>query len=208
MTRHRTQWIKHPARILLAACMFAGLAPFALAQVERQHGAHVHGEGAGTLAFDANQWSMSLNLPGFNVVGFEHQPNTDQQQQQLDSAMAWLEQGQWLEFDPRGQCSTETLEVTAQGYGEMGEQDHEHNHEHDHGHDHHQDHAHNHGETGHAYFEILVSGSCESVEKVSNWTMDVFDQFPNNELIRVAVLTETGAFEASLTPSNQRIDFD
>lgn len=198
------------------------------AQIERQHAAHVHGQGQASLAFDGPSWTLFLELPGFNVVGFEHPPNTEQQQQTLDEAIAFLEGGTWLSFNPEGQCRLSELELLSLGYastdhdahhdhdpshhhGEEHDQDHNqkndhaHNGEHAHDHDHE---YHNHDkEHAHARFQIEASGECENTNRLAWWSLGLFDGFPNNESLTVAVLTQTQAFEAVLTPNQQKIVF-
>lgn len=56
-----------------------------------QHGAHVHGIGELNLVQQGAVLQMELLLPAANITGFEHQPGTPQQQQQLDKAIAQLQ---------------------------------------------------------------------------------------------------------------------
>lgn len=193
-------------RGLLAALLFTGMGvSTSQAQIERQHGAHVHGEGQASLAFDGSAWTLSLEMPGFNVVGFEHAPNNDQQQQALSDAMAALEQGAWLSFNSESQCRAEAARAQSMGYASTEHVSHNHDRRHNHDHEHNEDHGH---ADGHARFEIEVQGVCERTDRLAWWGLDLFDGFPNNEAISVAVLTQSQAFEAVLTPKQQRIVFD
>lgn len=168
------------------------------AQIERQHAAHVHGEAAGSLAVDGSTVSVQLALPGHNVVGFEHPPRTDAQQQRFDQAMNALQQGEWLAFNPAAGCATQSMSATPSGFG--GD-DHDHDHGDDHGHDQ------SHDDDSHAQFELVAVAECARPEALQWAEVQLFDGFPNNEQIVVDVLTAQSAFQARLAPGASRIEW-
>ena len=203
------------------------------AQIERQHAAHVHGEATGSLAVDGSTVSVQLALPGHNVVGFEHPPRTDAQQQRFDQAMIALQQGEWLQFNPTADCAVESMSTMPSGFGgaqSMGDQrgdDHDHghdkdNHNHDdnghdhdddHNHDHDDDHNHDHNNNqghdhdSHAQFELTAVAECARPEALQWVEFQLFDGFPNNEKIVVDVLTAQSVFQAQLVPGAGRIEW-
>ena len=196
---------------VLGAFLVFNALPLA-AQIERQHGAHVHGEGSGSLAIDGANLSMVLEIPGFNIVGFEHAPNNSSQRTELDNALSILNTGQWLTLDPRGDCEISKQSATAEGFGdeamasgaEAGD-DHNHHHEHDHHqHDHSDDHDHG---DDHAQFKIEIEAVCQATDALGWMDIDLFSSFPNNERITLNVLTQTNAFQARLAANETRIDF-
>ncbi len=141
-------------RILLLGMLLLGSASASsMAELERQHGAHVHGEASGTLALDGSQLQLELEIPGMNLVGFEHPPRSDQQAQRLAATLARLNDGAWLQADQRADCRIERIDALGRGFNtdqaqtsESHRHDEEspHSHRHHHGHDHDHDHKHNH----------------------------------------------------------------
>jgi len=197
----------------LGAFLFLSALP-AAAQIERQHGAHVHGEGSGSLAIDGENLSMVLEIPGFNVVGFEHAPNNSSQRTELDNALSILNKGQWLTLDPRGDCEISKQSATAEGFGEEAmasgaeagdDHNHHHHDDHSHGHDHADSHDHDHGDD-HAQFKIEIEAVCQATDALGWMDIDLFSSFPNNERITLNVLTQTNAFQARLAANDTRID--
>jgi len=202
---------------MLGAFLLCGALP-TVAQIERQHAAHVHGEGSGSLAIDAESLSMVLEMPGFNVVGFEHAPNNSAQRAELQNALSILNAGQWLTLDPRGDCEVSKQLATAEGFGNeavssgvAAEDNHNHHNEHndhhtdDHNHDNSHAHGHDH-EDEHAQFKIEIEAVCQAMDALGWVNMDLFSSFPNNEHITLNVLTQTNAFQARLAADETRID--
>lgn len=186
-----------------------------VAQIERQHGAHVHGEGSGSLAIDGEALSMVLEIPGFNIVGFEHAPNNSSQRTELDNALSILNTGQWLSLDPRGDCEIANQSATAEGFGneamasgaDAGDaHDHHHHDDRSHDQDHAHSHDHDHGDE-HAQYKIEIEAVCQTIDALGWMEIDLFSSFPNNERITLNVLTQTNAFQARLTANETRIDF-
>ncbi len=165
--------------------------------LERQHGAHVHGQAYGTLAVDEGRVSLSLVFPGMNLVGFEHAPRDDAQRARLRSVRQALESGAWLELDPGGDCRVERLDLAMPGFGDDRVHDHDHDHDHD-GHGDHHDHE-------HAEFHLELGVECSRPDRLAWIALDLFDAFPANEEVRIDVLTDTLAERVRLTATNSRI---
>ncbi|TVS13265.1 MAG: DUF2796 domain-containing protein [Wenzhouxiangella sp.] len=148
-------WSNHMnSRTLLAVAVSAALVgASAFAQVERQHAPHVHGIAVGSLALDDGDLRLELEIPGVNLVGFEHAPRTDQQQAALDDALDFLRAADWLQADPRGGCELASINAHTHGFNDGGD-DYDHEHHHDHGHDNGHEHHHDHGhDDGHGQAE-------------------------------------------------------
>lgn len=200
---------------VLGAVLLLNALPL-MAQIERQHGAHVHGEGAGGLAIDTERLSLVLEIPGFNVVGFEHPPNNPAQHTEIENALSLLNAGQWLALDPRGDCEVSHQAVIAEGFGQAATpsesdsgDDHNHHNEHDHHHDHDGDHSHDHDHNHggeHAQFKIEIEATCQAMDALGWADIDLFTPFPNNERIMLNVLTQNNAFQARLVANETRID--
>jgi hypothetical protein len=165
-----------------------------LAQIERQHEAHVHGQATGTFAMDGEDWELALEIPGFNLLGFEHKPENRADQQKLVSVTHFLNQGEWLMFNAQADCEIRDIGIRLEGYGTIDGSSH--------GHDHH---AH---EGGHAKVSIEMNGRCKEPNDLQWGSIALFADFPNNKEIEVAVLTRALVFEAHLKPNNHKIVFD
>lgn len=119
----------------------------------RRAGAHEHSVAAGQLAVERGRLDLMLQIPGSNLVGFEHAPRTDEQRRALAAARQRLAAGDWLVLPDAAGC-TPGIEIDLPGFEGQGGHDHHrdgaHDHEHgddsEHGHDseHGKDHAHDH----------------------------------------------------------------
>ena len=216
-------------RTLLAVVVFSALAgASAFAQVERQHAAHVHGVATGNVALDDTDLRLELEIPGINLIGFEHAPRTDEEQAALDEALEFLRAADWLRADPEGACELASISAHTHGFSDNGaeydrEHDHEHGHEHGHeeahdhghhgaGHDHEHDHDHNHDDhhgDGHAHdhaeFHIVVHLECSSPDGLGWLDLRLFEDFPGNERMDIDVLTDAVATQVRLESGAERI---
>ena len=116
-------------RMIRTACMLAaGLACAALpasAEEHRQLGAHVHGHGRLNIAVDGKKVLIGLEVPGADIVGFEHEPSTPEQKAAIPNAKAKLANGLAL-FKPgaKAHCELEQVKVSLEA-----------GHEEEHGHE-------------------------------------------------------------------------
>lgn len=213
-------------KIVLSAVMTqALLSVTAFAQLERQHDVHVHGSATGNLSIDGEALRLELEIPGINLVGFEHAPATDQQQSRLDETEAFLRAADWLVADPRGGCEIASVSAHTHGFSEDDDHGHEnHDHRHDHAHDHehgsheHQGHDHredsgqaephhDHGDD-HAEFHLVITMDCETPDRLAWVDLQLFDDFPANQEMAVDVLTDRVATQARLTPGSERVELE
>ena len=178
----------------VALCCLLVLPAIALAQIERQHHAHVHGTATGNLAIDGEIMRLELEIPGVNLVGFEHAPVDADQQTSLDQTIEFLRSATWLEADPQGQCEIATVSAHTHGFDSGG------------GHEHHHDHEHH--EHGHSEFHLVVTMECEAPVRVGCVDLQLFDRYPGNEEMLIDVLTMSLATQARLTAGQSRIELD
>jgi hypothetical protein len=77
---------------LLAVCFLAGaIATAALAADEhRELGAHEHGRGTLNIAVEGSKVTMELEVPGIDIVGFEHAAKTSPEKAAVEKAKAQL----------------------------------------------------------------------------------------------------------------------
>jgi hypothetical protein len=108
---------------MLAAGLACATLP-ASAEEHRQLGAHVHGHGRLNIAVDGKKLLIGLEVPGADIVGFEHEPSTPEQKAAIPNAKAKLANGLAL-FKPeeKAHCELEQVKVSL----EAGhEEEHEH----------------------------------------------------------------------------------
>lgn len=74
-------------------------------------GAHVHGEAHLEAAFSGQEIELLLSSPAVNLIGFEHAPRNEDQQQTLDDALSYLTDNAVVEVDGI-RCELTTSEVS------------------------------------------------------------------------------------------------
>lgn len=197
-----------------AAALFAAAACAGSAAAEgtRSADAHEHGVSVLQIAIEGEEVAMRLASPGADIVGFERDPATAEEEAAIEAAEDVLLDPLAL-FVASGDCALESAKV-AYGDEELhgaGEHDHDHDHGHadhddhdqahdDHGHDDHahddhahDDHAHDdhaHGEEEHAEFTAVYALHCETAPVFS--AAAFFDAFPNAEEVEAVVLSDEG----------------
>ena len=82
------------------------------AQTQRQRDAHVHGAGTLNLVQEGNQVNIELEIPGMDIVGFEHQATTASQKEAVKQAVAVLKQGDSLfHMNVEALCTLDKAEI-------------------------------------------------------------------------------------------------
>src|SRR5688572_20559368 len=71
------------------------------AQDFEQQGVHEHGRVTLNIAVEENTLAVELEAPALNVVGFEHEPGTDEQRKIVSDMVVLLQSGQGLFGVPR-----------------------------------------------------------------------------------------------------------
>ena len=104
---------------LLSGLLLAGL-PGAAVQA---HGAHVHGQGQLQVALDEQTLHLRLRVPGMDVVGFEHAPETDSDRRAVEDAVTRLEDpASVVQLPAEAGCSATGSRVDSPLLGEKGEE--------------------------------------------------------------------------------------
>jgi Protein of unknown function (DUF2796) len=172
-------------RIICTACILtAAMAAAAFAEEpRRQLGAHVHGHGLLNIAIEGKKVSMELEVPGADIVGFEHEPSTAEQRAALAEAKAKLANASVLFApEPKAGCSLERAKVST-------EASHEH-HDHD---------AKSGGpgqekeeEAGHSEFHGEYIFTCASPSRFTAMTFGYFKEFPNAQELDITIVSPKG----------------
>lgn len=192
---------------ILALVIGLSLSTAANADEYRQHGAHVHGHVEFNIAQDGKDLLVEITAPGADVVGFEHAPENEQQEQALKQAIATLEDSNTL-FAINAQANCDIEEAYVNHNLSTPHEDHDHS---EHGHDEHEHHdghdAHHeeHENGGHGEFSVQYRFSCDQVNQLSHIQTDWFNQFPTTESINVNIFTDTMQSAIKLSKDNSQI---
>lgn len=129
------------------AIAMAGTATMGIAQTERDLDSHEHGAALLNIALDDGAVFLELETPWNNLVGFEHEPSTDEQKAQVEAAMAQLRQPDQLFSFNGGSCAwTKVTVESTMEHDEHHDDDHHDDKHADGDHDDHHDDEHAHDE--------------------------------------------------------------
>jgi len=189
---------------ILTAAMAAAAFPAFAEEPQRQLGAHVHGHGRLNIAIEGKKMDMELEVPGADIVGFEHEPSTAEQRAVLDAAKAKLANASVLFApEPKAGCTLEQAKVTI-------EAGHEHEHEHEHEHHDHEaksgDSSHEKEAAGHSEFHAEYAFVCASPSRLTSVTFDYFKEFPNSQELDITVIAPKGQSSFEVKRDNPSLD--
>lgn len=182
---------------ILSLVIFAmGMTNVANAEEYRQHGTHEHGLAQMNLAVDDQDVHIELISPAANIVGFEHQPKTPEQEAAVKKALETLEDGEALfVFSPDAACDLVEARVETSLM----------NHHEDDSHDDRDDDE-DHEHEGHSEFEGSYQFACKKAKKLAGIDVKLFSIFPGMERIAVQALTDSGQLAVELSPKQMRIE--
>lgn len=177
--------------ILVAAGLLA--AGPALAQQQRQLGAHVHGESTLNIAIEGKKVSMELHAPGMDMVGFEHAPATPSQKSAHAKAVASLAAPLALfKLSPKAGCSVvqasvkvvaEEEEEHAEGEKAAAGKEAE---------------AHEDEEGHHNEFEATYELACTDTTALDEIGFPFFKTFPKADQVDVTIVSDKGQTRAEV----------
>lgn len=180
----------------------------------RQHGAHVHGVAALNLALEGSEVQIEFDSPAANIVGFEHAPSSSDDHAALDKAVATLEDGDTLfRFNDDAGCRMETATVTSEMLDGEHAEHHGHAHAETEGHDHQGEpahtgeHEHDHEGETHSDIEAAYHFECDTPDKLTRLTVELFEAFSGMEKIKVQYVIERKQGAAELTAKDHVVTF-
>lgn len=177
----------------------------ALAEDARQLDAHVHGAGALNIAIEGALMAIELEIPGFDLVGFEYEASREEDKAAVRAALVTLSDPLNIMALPEAAgCAVTDAAVDIETEGEGHD---------DHGHDDHDDHsgdkdhdAHAEGEASHNEYHAAYLLTCDDVSALTSLELTYFAQFDNAEELEVQVVTDKGAFLMEATPDAPVLD--
>ena len=162
------------------------------AELVRQLGPHQHGHGSLNLAVEGQTVQMALEVSGADIVGFEYEATTAEDQAKVQAAEEKLAQPLALFVLPRNAgCKVTSAKVVIARELETDHDAHEH-----------EENAHAEAdghEAEHSEFHAEYALSCSNVAAITTISFPYFDAFPNSEELAVTLITEKSqeAFEVN-----------
>lgn len=165
----------------------------ATAEDHRELGPHEHGHGTLNIAVEDNNVKMELEVPGADIVGFEHDPSTPEEKNLLEKAKATLAQPITLFTIPgAAKCTVKDAKVTIQEEkhepGEEPEKEADGSIAH------------------HNKFFVEYALACGSIADLKTLAFDYFNSFKDAQVLTVNVITPKGQSKFEATRDKPKID--
>lgn len=188
--------------IAVLALMGAAGGMMAAAPVEaegmtRSAEAHVHGHGTLNIAVEGQRVLMELEVPGADVLGFEHAAESEAEKSALKRALADLQRPMSLFVLPDAAgCRVQVAEVAVAAHEEHHENEHEHEKHAEHAAekahaDEDAEHAEAH-EDGHREVHAEYALHCTAPSAIDSIRFVYFDRFARAEELDVNLITANG----------------
>jgi hypothetical protein len=171
----------------------------------RELGPHVHGHGTLNIAIEDKRVSMELEVPGMDIVGFEHAASTDEQKAAVEKAKVQLTKPLGVFSLPAAAgCSVAETKVAIEA--EHDDDDHDGDHKPDAKDD--QDHDGNdHGEKGgHNQFHATYALDCTAPAELTTINFDYFTLFAGAHDLTVNVVTAKGQSKYEVSRDKPTLD--
>jgi hypothetical protein len=182
-------------KALAAAALSCLLLQSANAHERRELGAHQHGHGTLNIALEGNQITMELEVPGNDIVGFEHAAKTKSQRAAVEKARSQLGAPLSLFRLPAAAgCAVKQARVKLEGA--LEEKSKKAGHKHKHGH-----HDHDHSEF-HAEYTI----ECSAIAQVTTIEFPYFATFKGAEELEVNLITPKGQSKFEVKRDKPHLD--
>ena len=180
-------------RSLIFAGLIISLAFPAQAEERRQLGPHQHGHGKLNIAIENGQLSMELDVPGADIIGFEHKPSTPEQKATFDAGKAKLADVLSIFKMPAAAgCAAKEAKVSIEGEHEeaapkeaAGKAEEEHHH---------------------ADFNAAYTLQCKSLPRLTSIDFDYFKAFAGAQVLEVTVITSKGQNSYEVTRDKPNLD--
>jgi hypothetical protein len=177
--------------VILVASTLAATAASAEDE-HRQLGPHEHGHGQLNIAIEKTRVAIELEVPGMDIVGFEHAAGSADEKAAVDKATKVL--GAPLEvfkLPTSAGCKVQEAKVAieAEDDHDDGEEDHAEEERHEggeHAKDEHDEHE---GHEGHNEFHVTYALDCAKPAAITSIEFDYFKSFPGARNLTVNVVT-------------------
>ena len=182
---------------------------------ERQLDAHNHGFGELNVAIEGQTVVLELNSPAFNIVGFEHPPETNKDKATIKDAVSVLNDGSKLFLFPiTAGCRLASVNIGSSLIN--GQHSAHEDHDSDHKDAKHEDHDSDHKDAKHedhkdrdihSEFQANYKFKCDVIKKVNTIRIMIFKHFPNTSQLDVKTILPNGQSAMKLTPASTLLSF-
>ena len=191
MLAHMGKCIGMVPFLVLMTCIIALTKP-AAAQ-HREVGAHEHGRGTLNIALEGTRLTLELEVPGADIVGFEHAAKTPRQKAAIDQAKKQLTAPLALfKLPAPAGCIVQEASAKIEGG------------EHKHGHGHAKSGKDEKGKE-HSEFHATYTLECKSPASITAIEFDYFRLFPGAQKLGVNLITPKGQTKFEVTRAKPQI---
>lgn len=170
---------------------------------------HVHGSAELHIVLDANQLSLALHSPAMNLLGFEHNASSPEQQAVVESTRINLAKANRFFLLNGGECTLNQQSADFSAILKTSENIHvdddQHNTElssHEH---HHEDHESN--NDSHSNIEVTYRYTCAKPDKLHSITVSLQEVFPSIASLQVQWIVHSRQGAATLNHEHNKIHF-
>jgi hypothetical protein len=184
------------SKYFIIAATLAASIPAMAAEEHRELGAHEHGHGKLNIAIEGNRVSMELEVPGADIVGFEHEANTPEQKAAVEKAKATLSDALAVFKLPAGagcKLAEAKVEVKAEDEHEHAEKKAE-------------DAPKDAEEEHHSEFHVTYAIDCASPAKLTGIEFKYFDLFASAQELDVNLVTAKGQTSYEVTRERPKLE--
>ena len=150
---------------------------------------HVHGQGQVGMAIDQNLISMTLESPGADIVGFEHEARTAEEKTVVTEALKQLSDPMFVIQLPAN-ASCKVVQASSEVTNENGDDSHADHEEHEE-HADHDDHE-KHENEAHGSFIAEYQLECATIAAIDSIKFVYFDHFRNAQSLMVVLIDKNG----------------
>ena len=151
---------------------------------------HVHGQGQVSMAIDQNLISMTLESPGADIIGFEHEARTAEEKTAVAEALKQLSDPMFVIQLP-GSASCKVIQASSEVASENGDEGHA-------DHDEHEEHE----NEAHGSFIAEYQLECTNIAAINSITFVYFDHFRNAQSLVVVLIDKNGQHQHEINRDN------
>jgi len=169
--------------------------------------AHTHGNAELAIVLENEAIIIEFDSPLYNILGFEHRPETEAQKRRVMSAETQLSQADGLfVFNSEAACRPSSQIENIQLFENQkspSSADHDHSHDEDHSHDHKDEGDEN---NTHKDMRLTYRFSCDNSSAIKNVSVNLFEAFENLSDVDVVYLGPSTQKQLTLNRNNSEMD--